>query len=46
MKSWRNVQNIGIEEKKPGASMMNFPRHLNFGMPKTNALEKHSDLQE
>lgn len=44
MQSWRNFPNIGLEEKRPGAGIMIFQRHLNFGLSETNALEKHFDL--
>lgn len=30
MKSWRRVQNIRVQEKRPHASIMIFQRHLNF----------------
>ena len=30
MQSWRNVQNTGVEEKRSGAGIMIFQRHLSF----------------
>lgn len=30
MQSWRNVQNTGVEEKRSGAGIMIFQRHLSL----------------